>query len=478
MAQTNDEILTYLTQESKKAEPGSRQNSCSSRKSVPRSPYRQTSNKSQYHKPHYRIFAALSVLLLLFSTAFIIHHLNKPEILLIPSTSPDTPIYRFASVAGDSAHCSQVGTRFLVDGGSAVDAAIAAQLCSSVIHMQSAGIGGGFFMVIWDAATSKAYTLNAREQAPQSFNFDPQLHNSSSLFYGPFSVAIPGEIAGYWVAHKNFGKLPWAKLFEPAIEMCENGFKVSGALEEAFRNAEIVFLRKNPQFMEMYSNLKELLFNPTTGGLYKQGDILYCKQLADTFKKIAQGGANEFYNGTLAKDIIADLNEHGVDITENDLTNYKADWQQPFKLAVKASEPQELTLYSMGAPGSGPLLGLALKIAENFNFSKTDIDKPLTYHRMIEIQKFVYAHRVYLGDSKFFNQLSDAERQAVENLLENMKTTEFGGEIRSKINDSSTLEQYTDTKFPGLWSDFGTAQTSVLAPDGSAVSMTSTINLM
>lgn len=142
--------------------------------------------------------------------------------------------YKRAAVVSNTEFCSSVGREILEKGGSAVDALIATMLCEGLCAMQNVGIGGGCFMTIYKREEKKAFCLDAREAAPGAANknmFHGQYHNSAT---GNLSIAVPGELMGYWEAHKKFGKLPWVELFQPAISMCLNGIPVNMRLGKAF----------------------------------------------------------------------------------------------------------------------------------------------------------------------------------------------------------------------------------------------------
>ncbi|CAG0920648.1 unnamed protein product, partial [Notodromas monacha] len=125
------------------------------------------------------------------------------------------------------------GMQILEEGGSAVDAAIAALLCDGLSNAHSMGIGGGFVMTIWHNVTRTAHTLIAREWAPLHASENMYGGNGTLSKSGGLAVAVPGEIAGYWEAHQKFGKLPWHRLFQPAIKMCLEGIEIHKPLGDA-----------------------------------------------------------------------------------------------------------------------------------------------------------------------------------------------------------------------------------------------------
>ena len=186
--------------------------------------------------------------------------------------------------------------------GSAVDAVIAAGLCNGIANAQSAGIGGGHFMLIYLKEKRKMYAIDARETAPMStskFTF----RNASSLI-GGLATAIPGEIYGFWRAHQLGGRLAWSTLFQPAIQMCGNGFKVSQVLAFSMKRAE--------NEIKNSTELADVFLNPLTNETYKENDYIRMPKLADTLEIISRTNISEFYSGSLAKTMVNEINENGI----------------------------------------------------------------------------------------------------------------------------------------------------------------------
>ncbi|CAK9812178.1 Scoloptoxin SSD14 [Anthophora quadrimaculata] len=384
-----------------------------------------------------------------------------PETALPPSASK-LRIFKHGAVCADGAPCAVVGRSILEKNGSAVDCAIATMICNGLVNMQSMGIGGGFFMTIYDKSEKRAYTLTARDRAPLAANatmYDGMPKEAS--FIGPLSIAVPGELAGYWEAYKRFGKLPWADLFKPSIELCEEGYNLTKIQYDGFRyNSKNIYKDRI---------LKELFVNPETNDFYKAGTIIKPKVLCNTLRIIAEKGVSEFYNGTLGELLVQDLQKRGGIISMKDLNSYRATWDEPLQSKLNNG----MKLFTIGLPASGALLTYILNIMDEFNFmpdSITDFNRTtLTYHRMIETFKYAYALR---------NDMADKEFVDMKELTDSLTSRSHAHKTRMKIDDHKTWDDPTHYGASTLSSvkDQGTAHVSVLAPNGDAVSATSTIN--
>ncbi|CAH1233871.1 GGT1 [Branchiostoma lanceolatum] len=368
-----------------------------------------------------------------------------------PPTGTGGP-YRYAAVAADAGECSEIGSDILKGGGSAVDSAIATLLCIGLFNAHSMGIGGGFFMTIYNATTNTADVINARETGPAGA--------SENMFKNASSTT--GEIRGYWEAHQRYGKLPWGYLFQPTIQLAEEGFCIGRAMAVAIKDTEDEI--KNPK-----SHMCEV-FCDENGNILGENQIMKRPQLAETLRAIAAGNADTFYRGEIAAYLVKDIQYANGIITLQDLRDYRVNVTSALSISLDGPEGT-LTVLSPPPPASGAVLSLILHILEGYGFSTSSVqgfdNQVLTYHRMVEAFKFGFAKRTELGDPHFVN---------VNEAVKNMTSRAYADSLRLKINDSRTYNYTYYGPSYAMPPDGGTSHLSVLAPNGDAVAVTSTIN--
>ncbi|XP_058014259.1 glutathione hydrolase 5 proenzyme [Ahaetulla prasina] len=369
----------------------------------------------------------------------------------------DPPRYWHAAVAADTRRCSDVGRDILKRGGSAIDAAIAALVCTSVLNPQSMGLGGGVIFTIYDAPTGKIEVLNARERAPQNIPEGLLKKCRGTLLPGSQWIAVPGELRGYEEAHLRYGRLPWKDLFEPTIKMLGLGIRVSEVLS--------LFLK----FLESplkNSSSCQLLCNDQ-GAILSSGENLRWAALEKTLKAVAENGPEEFYSGRTAEKLVQDVRAEGGTLTLEDLKNYHVEPMKPVNMSL-----DKYTIFSAPRPAAGAVLFFILNVLKGFNFTKVDLEEPnrraKVYHYIAETLKFANGQRAKLDDPNF--------SKIKEEVLHEMMSDAFADHIRQLIDGRGDHPPSHYDPAQLKMAPFGTSHVAVLAEDGSAVSATSTIN--
>lgn len=365
-----------------------------------------------------------------------------------------------AAVVANGHECAAIGAEILRQNGSAADAAIATLFCEGVTCPQSMGIGGGFLLTIYDHANRKVETLNARETAPAGATIDMLVkdYNTTIDKRGQI-IAIPGELKGYWVLHQRYGRLPWKNLVQPTIDLCRKGHMVTAYLDR------ILQITENKLLVE--PSMREIFINPSTNKTWKKGDYIKRLALADSLEIIATEGVHALYNknGTLLPKLMKDLKSFDSILTEEDFYNYTPQWEKPSSVAIRGGN----VVHSFPLPGSGTLMNFMLSILDGYQ--DLDLENPLTWHRVVESFKHGYGHRTRVGDPKYVS--------TIWGILQNLTSSGYADYIRDKIMDNATYSDFAHygAEFANV-QDQGTAHVSVLAANGDAVAVTSTINYL
>jgi gamma-glutamyltranspeptidase/glutathione hydrolase len=294
-------------------------------------------------------------------------------------------------------YATKAAQKILAQGGSAVDAGIAAQLVLGLVEPQSSGIGGGAFMLFWDAQRKQLSSWDGRETAPQAVNESHFLHADGSAMgffeavVGGHSVGVPGVVAMLDAAHRQFGKLPWSTLFTPAIELADTGFVISPRLHTLLK--EMPKVAVNPAISSYFFN--------ADGKPKAVGNLLQNPAYAATLRKLAQDGSKAFYHGDMAKDMVAavanDPNRAGS-LSLSDLASYHA-IQRP---AVCAPYRQ-YQICGAPPPSSGGTTVLAiLGMIEAIERQRGALRGVDFIHTFIEASRLAFADRNrYIADPDF-----------------------------------------------------------------------------
>ncbi len=292
-----------------------------------------------------------------------------------------------AAVVSDNNYATEAGAKILMEGGNAVDAAVAVGFALAVVYPSAGNIGGGGFMLIWDG--HKAYFLDYRETAPRGAHRDMYVKNGKFQpqlsTVGALAAGVPGTVAGLLEAHRRFGRLPLQRVMAPAIELAEKGFRLSVFQAKRFKRKEAL-LRRFPETAK--------IFLPG-GKVPRPGQILVQKDLARTLRLIAKKGKDGFYSGRTARLIVRTMKKWGGLITQRDLKEYSPKWREPEEIGFLDKK-----VYSPSLPSSGGLiLRTVLGVMEATRVRVRDF---LYYHTLIEALKLAFYDRAkFMGDADF-----------------------------------------------------------------------------
>jgi len=290
---------------------------------------------------------------------------------------------------------TRAGAAILAQGGNAVDAAIAMQMVLTLVEPQSSGIGGGAFLVMYDPKAGNVRTFDGRETAPAAARSDRFMSGGKAMAFQDAvnngrSVGVPGVLAMLEMVHRGHGRLAWPRLFAPAIELAEQGFAVSPRLHGLLQKNE--HLRAQPA--------AAAYFYDSQGEAWPVGYVLRNPALAMTLRAIAAGGAQAFYKGAIADDIVQAVtgHPHPGDMTQADLAGYQAKERPALCMPYKAYE-----LCGMPPPSSGPLAVMQmLGILQHTAIAGLEPDSLASVHLFAEAGRLAYADRdFYVADPDF-----------------------------------------------------------------------------
>jgi gamma-glutamyltranspeptidase/glutathione hydrolase len=282
---------------------------------------------------------------------------------------------------------TQIALDILKRGGSAVDAAIAANAALGLMEPTSNGIGGDLFVIVWDSKTQKLHGLNASGRSPYGLTREhflkQKLRKIPSL--GPLPVTVPGCVDGWFTLHKRFGRLPMSEILAPAIRYAREGFPVSEL---------IAYYWGRSAFLGRYANFKKT-FLPAP----KKGEIFRNPALADTLEKIGAGGRAVYYEGEIADRIVAYCERVGCFLRKRDLAEHTSTWVNPVSTRYRGYDVWELP-----PNGQGIAVLQMLNILEGFDLRALGHNSADYLHLQIEAKKLAFADRAkYYADTDLAN---------------------------------------------------------------------------
>ena len=292
-------------------------------------------------------------------------------------------------VATSHTLASQAGAQILAHGGSAIDAAIAANAVLGVTEPMMNGVGGDLFLIYWDAKTGKLYGLNSSGWAPRGLSIE--YLKQKGIFQMPQagidSVTVPGAVEGWAKAHARFGKLPWKDLFTPAIYYAEHGYPVPELIHGFWEDAAQA-LKQTPEAERIYLHAGKV---PEVGEMFSNPD------LGKTLRLIAEGGRDAFYRGEIAQSIVATSTELGGTMKPDDLADFSAEWVEPISIDYHGWK-----VYELPPNGQGMAALEMLNIMSTLQPDKAGPLAPMELHNRIEAMKLAYSDLYrYNADPRF-----------------------------------------------------------------------------
>ncbi|MCX6326641.1 MAG: gamma-glutamyltransferase [Bacteroidia bacterium] len=320
---------------------------------------------------------------------------------------------------------TQVALDILKKGGNAIDAAIAANAVLGVVEPTGAGIGGDLFAIIWSADKGKLYGLNASGRSPRSLKLEYFKENGYEFIpsYGPLPVSVPGCVDGWFEMHDMFGRLPMKEILQPAISYARDGFPVTEVIA--------YYLDKGTAILKEYPNIKEVYM--PGGKAPSKGEIFKNPLLANTLEKIIKGGRNEFYRGTIARNIDAFMKKQGGFLTFDDMSRHHSEWVEPVSTTYRGYEVWELP------PNAQGIAALQmLNILEGFDIASMGFGSSEYIHVFTEAKKLAFEDRAKYYADPVFNTTPVAQLISKKYAAERRKLIDR--EKAAKIFDAGKVE--------------------------------------
>jgi len=319
---------------------------------------------------------------------------------------------------------TQAAIDILKQGGTAVDAAIAADAMLGLVEPMMCGMGGDLFAMVWDAKTQKLHGLNASGRSPYSLTLEhlTSLGLKTIPSRGPLPVSVPGCVDGWFELHAKFGKLPVATLLAPAIRYAREGFPVSEITADDWQ-ADVRILSKWPGFMEVYA---------PGGKAPEKGQLFQNSALANTLEEISNGGRDAFYKGSIARTIADYMKKNGGFLSERDFAEHHSDWVEPVSTNYRGYD-----IWEMPPNTQGIAVLQMLNILEGYDLKKLGFGSPEYVHLFVEAKKLAFEDR-----ARFY---ADPGQLPVQTLI----SKSYAAERRRLINPNRAALRY-DAGNPAL----------------------------
>ncbi len=341
---------------------------------------------------------------------------------------------------------TQAALDILKQGGTAIDAAIAANAVLGLVEPVSNGMGGDLFAIVWDAKTKKLHGLNASGRSPYALTMEEfkkrGLKHIPAL--GPLPVSVPGCVDGWFELHKKFGKLPMKSVLAPAIKYAREGFPVSEVIAY-YWGRSVPALEKFPNFKETFT---------INGKAPRKGEIFKNPNLANTFEKLVAGGRDAFYKGDIAQTIEKYMKANGGFLTAKDFADHTSTWIEPVSTNYRGYD-----LWELPPNGQGIAALQMLNVLEKYDFKQWGFGSKEHVHHFVEAKKLVFEDR-----AKFY-----ADPDFVKIPVKELISKDYADKRRTLINPNRAAQRY-DAGNPAL-KDGDTIYMTVADDDGTMISL-------
>jgi gamma-glutamyltranspeptidase len=357
----------------------------------------------------------------------------------------EQPVYASRGmVACANYFATQAGLRILMQGGNAIDAAIAANATMTVVYPSTCSAGGDVFMLIWHEKSQRLYALNGSGRAPQGMR--PEYFAAQGMRSiperGPLAINVPGAVDGWFAALGRFGSLPVETVLAPAIEYAQDGVPVTAKLSGWLAKAELLLKR-----WDSSANIFLADKRPP-----KAGEVLRQSQLARTYRTLAKEGRDAFYNGSLAQSITDYVQKVGGVLSMEDMRQHHSDWVEPISTSYRGYDVYEFP------PNTQGITALEmLNIIEGYDLKSFGYQSSEYLHVLLEAKKLAFADRdAYVSDPAF-----------VDVPVERLLSKAYAEEQRKRINPQRALASVTS----GLEKEGDTMYLCVADGEGNVVSL-------
>ncbi|MEK7990451.1 MAG: gamma-glutamyltransferase [Thiotrichaceae bacterium] len=361
-------------------------------------------------------------------------------------------------VVASESYATQASLAVLKQGGNAVDAAVTLGFAMAVTAPRAGNLGGGGFMLIYNAETQKVLAIDYREKAPALAYKDMYLDENGGVVskrskFTHLAAGVPGTVAGLALALEKYGTISLQRALQPAIQLATDGFPMPATLANAIKKAK---------HLQQFAGSRAIFMKPD-GSFYQAGELFKQSDLAKTLTLIAEQGTSAFYTGIIADQIVTEMKTNQGIIRKADLAAYQAPIRQPIQGNYRGYD-----VFSMSPPSSGGVhIVQLLNMLENFDIKQTGHNSAQTIHIISEAMKRAYADRAkYLGDTDF---VSVPLKGLTDKAYAKQLTTQFD------LQKATPSKDITEGQ-PAIYESPETTHFSVVDKQGNAVANTYTLN--